>query len=89
MKKSVIKAARDYKKGDHLMVRKTFGMKDVVYKKSEPSRELWKSEVAFDVNFCLFAVGLVSVFIILCVFAAKMWHFVRRTAKHLGMGRKV
>ena len=88
MKKGVIKAAKDYKKKDHLMVRKTFGMKDVLYRKSAPSRELWRSEVAFDVRFCLLAVAAVSAFVLVCLFAAKTWRGVCRTVRHFGAHRR-
>jgi len=88
MKKSVMKAAKDYKKSDHLMVRKTFGMKDVVYKKSAPSRELWKSEVAFDVNFCFVAVAAAAAFVILCAVLTKTWHCLCRSTRHFARCRR-
>ena len=88
MKKGVTKAVRDYKKGDPLMVHKTFGMKDVIYKKSSPSRELWKSEVSFDVKFCLLAAAAVTALAFALFFAARMWHSVCRTFSRLGTLRR-
>lgn len=88
MTKDVTEAIKDYKKSDHLMMRKTFSMKDVLYRKNAPAKELWRSEVAFDVSFCLLAVAAVSAFVLVCLFAAKTWRGVCRTVRHLGTRRR-
>ena len=88
MKKGVTRAVNDYKKSDHLMVHKTFGMKDVVYKKSAPSRELWRSEISFDVRFCFLALAAVTAVALALFFAARMWHSVCRTVSRFGTSRR-
>jgi len=75
MTKDVTEAIKDYKKSDHLMMRKTFSMKDVLYRKNAPAKELWRSEVAFDVKFCLLAAGVVLAFMVfLCAMARVAGH---------------
>ena len=88
MTKDVTEAIKDYKKSDHLMMRKTFSMKDVLYRKNAPAKELWRSEVSFDVSFCLLAVAAVSAFVLVCLFAAKTWRGVCRTVRHYGTRRR-
>ena len=41
-------ALNSLKKRDHIVVRKSFTMKDTVYKKNEPDCEMFHSEIAFD-----------------------------------------
>lgn len=44
---------RDYKESDPVMVRKCISVKDVGFKKDDPSRELWHAEMSLDHDFYL------------------------------------
>ncbi len=44
---------KDYKENDPVMVRKCITLKDVGFKKDDPSRELWHAEMSLDHDFYL------------------------------------
>ena len=88
MTKDVEQALKSYKKSDHMMIRKTFQMKDVLYRKSAPSHEVWRSEVAFDVNFCLLAAGAVLAAVIILGALSRMMGSVRSLSHKICHPRK-
>lgn len=47
----------EYKKSDPIMLKKTFAMKDVFYRKNSPGHELWHTEVSFDYDFYFVALA--------------------------------
>lgn len=77
-------AWRSYKKKDPIMVKKTFAMKDVMYRKSSPGRELWHTEVSFDYDFYLLVLALVAALAVVGVVMCKMMRGAKNAAKALG-----
>lgn len=63
---------RSFKKKDPVMVKKTFSMKDVMYRKSSPGKEIWHTEVSFDYDFYLLVLALIAVTAAACVIMCKM-----------------
>ncbi len=73
LKKTVncVKSAySDYRDGNPVVVSKFISMRDVVYKKNDPTKELMRSEIAFDCSFCMaaliIAAALAAVIIVIC-----------------------
>ena len=55
-------AWKAYRRRDPVMMRHTCSMRDTLYRKSAPNRELWHTEMSFDYSFCvLAAAGIVVV----------------------------
>ncbi len=78
--KEVSSAWKDYKKGNPLILKKSFSMKDSVCRKNSPSKELWHTEVSFNVDQYLVIVAsilLVAWLFIMC----------RRFSRRLGRCR--
>ena len=73
-----------YKKSDPVMVRKSFQMKDVIYRKSSPGRELWHTEFSFDYDFYALIIAAVLVIIAFCAFA----HRIKKKLCRVGKRRK-
>ena len=44
---------KEYKESDPVMVRKAVSVKDIGYRKDDPSRELWHAEMSLDHDFYL------------------------------------
>ena len=65
------------------MVKKTFAMKDVMYRKSSPGRELWHTEVSFDYDFYLLVLALVAALAVVGVVVCRVMHGMKHTAKAL------
>lgn len=47
----------DYKESNPLMLRGTVVMKDTLYRKNSPKKELWSKEISFDYDFYLLALA--------------------------------
>ena len=73
--KNAIKSAWDnFRHSDPGVVRKSFSMKDVVYRKNTPDCEIWRSEVHFDRD-------IYMIFLVLAVSGAVTYVAVRRLLK--------
>ena len=72
-------ALNSLKKADPIIVRKTFSMKDTVYRKSSPSCEMFHSEMEFDHDIYL-------VFVILAVAGIITYAAVHRLMKRCCRG---
>ena len=73
--KNAIKSAWDnFRHSDPVVVRKSFSMKDVVYRKNTPDCEIWRSEVHFDRD-------IYMIFLVLAVSGAVTYVAVRRLLK--------
>ena len=55
----------NYKDSDPIMVRKCITLKDVGFRKDEPSRELWHAEMSLDHDFYLATLVVAGAAIIL------------------------
>lgn len=76
--KEAASAYRAYKKRNPLMIRKKLTAKDVVYRREEPDRELFRMEVAWDGElYVLLAVAVVAM-AILCWKVAGLFRKVAR-----------
>lgn len=73
--KNTLKSAWDnFRHSDPVVVRKTFSMKDVVYRKNTPECEIWRSEVHFDRD-------IYMIFLVLAVSGAVTYVAARRLFK--------
>ena len=64
----------NYRHSDPVIVKKTFSMKDVVYRKNTPECEIWRSEVHFDRD-------IYMIFLVLAASGAVMYFTVRKLLK--------
>ena len=70
-------AWKSYKKKDPIMVKKTFAMKDVMYRKSSPGREIWHTEVSFDYDFYLLVFAIIAAAAAVSILMCRMMNGVK------------
>ena len=51
---------KDYKDSDPVMVRKAVSLKDIGYRKDDPSHELWHAEMSLDHDFYLATILIIA-----------------------------
>ena len=73
-------SVNNFKKSDPILVRKKMELKDIYYRKSEPKKELFRFEIAFDTEQYLVIVAAVCIFVMLWCSIAKSAH--KHAAKH-------
>lgn len=81
--KEAEKLWEDYKKSDPLMMRKSFSVKDVFYRKSKPGKELWRWELSFDCSFYVIVIAAIA------TLGAVVWfmHRIKKSFSRLGKRR--
>ncbi len=72
---------KDYKRSNPIMLRKSFSMRDAFYRKNSPSKELWHTEVSFDIDQYLVIVALIAILVGLCLIC-------RRATKRMSRCRR-
>ena len=72
-KKRLQSAWNKFQNSDPVVVRKTFSMKDVVYRKNTPECEIWRSEVHFDRDIYMIFLVLAVSGAVTYVAARKLW----------------
>ena len=72
-KKKLQSAWNSFQHSDPVVVRKTFSMKDVVYRKNSPECEIWRSEVHFDRDIYMIFLVLVISGAVTCVAVRRLW----------------
>ena len=63
------------------MMRKSFSMKDVFYRKSEPAKELWHAELSFDYNFYFVVIAAAALLLAVMTAMCRMRKTMRRRGK--------
>ena len=67
-------SVKNFKKSDPILVRKKMELKDVFYRKSEPKKELFRFEIAFDMEQYLVLVAALCIFVMIWCSIAKAAH---------------
>ena len=73
-------SVNNFKKSDPILVRKKMEIKDVYYRKSEPKKELFRFELAFDAE--QYAIVAVAICIIVMIWCCMAKAARKHTAKH-------
>ncbi|MBR4934104.1 MAG: hypothetical protein IKZ03_06565 [Clostridia bacterium] len=72
-KKKLQSAWNSFLHSDPVVLRKTFSMKDVVYRKDSPECEIWRSEVHFDRDIYMIFLVLAFSGTVTYVAARRLW----------------
>ncbi len=72
-KKKLQNAWNNFRESDPVVVRKSFSMKDVVYRKNSPECEIWRSEVHFDRDIYMIFLVLAVSGAVTYVTARRLW----------------